>query len=477
MVRSRRQQRRGLRKAQRQRKKLNKPSHRRTRQKKPRQKISRGRTAKAAPRHGLVEAVSQWLPGQWFSQWTVQRGTKWTPQRLFWVAILMTWSADQSLLERFRDARRTLQGLFPKWSLGTSYTGWYQAQAKWITPLQPALTRRLQEQMRQMWRRWQYREGWCALAVDGSRVECPRTKSNQKGLGCAGRKKTGPQLFVTTLWHMGLGIPWDFRIGPGKASERRHLQEMLASLPAKSLVVGDAGFTGYDFYRAILGAQQNFLLRVGANVHLLKKLGYYEREGRDTVYLWPDKQRRRKPLVLRLIKLKKGKQYAYLVTNVMDRQALSDESAGRLYEMRWGVEVFYRSFKQTMQRRKMLSRTPEAAKCELIWVMLGLWLLGLLGVAKIIARGAEPLSWSAALARQRVRQSMRMVVKKGYRDRSLSKALGRAVKDEYLRHGSKKARAWPHKKNEAPPGAPKIQSATRAQCRAAQRLKTKAHAA
>jgi len=29
-----------------------------------------------------------------------------------------------------------------------------------------------------------------------------------------------------------------------------------------------------------------------------------------------------------------------------------------------------------------------------------------------------------------------------------------AVKDEYRRHGSKRARDWPHKKRESPPGPP-----------------------
>lgn len=35
-------------------------------------------------------------------------------------------------------------------------------------------------------------------------------------------------------------------VGPGTASERRHLEEMLADLPPRSLLVADAGFTGSD---------------------------------------------------------------------------------------------------------------------------------------------------------------------------------------------------------------------------------------
>jgi hypothetical protein len=40
---------------------------------------------------------------------------------------------------------------------------------------------------------------------------------------------------MTSLWHMGVGLPWDFRVGPGTDSERRHLEQMLEDLPQKSL--------------------------------------------------------------------------------------------------------------------------------------------------------------------------------------------------------------------------------------------------
>jgi hypothetical protein len=296
-------------------------------------------------------------------------------------------------------------------------------------------------------------------------------------LKCAGRKKTGPQLFVTTLLHMGTGVPWDFRIGPGTASERRHLEDMLADLPRQSLVVADAGFTGYDLYRRISAARQNFLLRVGANVHLLQKLGYVEQEGRDTVYLWPEKNASEPPVVLRLIERRQGKKKMYLVTNILDQRALSAKSAAVFYEMRWGVEVFYRSLKQTLEKRRMLSHTPEAAKCELTWALFGMWLLGLMTVAKILARGGDPLRWSAAKARDRVRQSMRRALGRRHQDRSLVRDLAWATQDSYGRRGSKKARDWPHKKTETPPGNPKIQLATAQQRRAAQRLKAKQAAA
>lgn len=278
------------------------------------------------------------------------------------------------------------------WKLGDSYSGFTAALGKWSPEVVPGIVRRFQQQMRAMaGPRWRVR-GWCAFAGDGTRIETPHTAANETGLGCAGREKSAPQVFLTSLWHMGLGLPWDFRTGPGTDSERRHLEDMLDDLPARSLIVADAGFCGYELCQRILDAGHSFLLRVGGNVTLLTDLGYHFEQKDGLVYLWPDKFRDLPPLVLRLIVLKRGQQTIYLLTNELDPKQLSDEDAAVLYEMRWGVEVGYRSYKQTLSRRTMKSRTPETCLLESQWTMLGLWLLGLLCVTEQLRSQRNPPS-------------------------------------------------------------------------------------
>jgi hypothetical protein len=110
---------------------------------------------------------------------------------------------------------------------------------------------------------------------------------------------------------MGLRLPWSWKMGPSDSSERGHFQEMLIhqSFPENTLFCGDAGFTGYDFWMSIMDHGHHFLIRVGANVRLLTKLGYYARECNRIVYVWPESAARKKqpPLVLRLIHLKSEK--------------------------------------------------------------------------------------------------------------------------------------------------------------------------
>ena len=271
---------------------------------------------------------------------------------------------------------------------------------------------------------------------------------------------------------MGSGLPWAWKSGPSTDAERSHLRDMLCLLPNNALLVADAGFTGYELLRDILAGGRSFLVRVGSNVHLLKELGYAQVESDGTVYLWPGKFRQgHPPLVLRLIVLERKGKKVYLLTS-LSAERFPDEQAGLLYEMRWGVEVFYRSLKQTLARRKMLSRAPRQARAELSWTLLGLQLLGLLSVEQIIASGKDPLSWSVAMSLRVVRLAMRDSRPHGPSGRGgLLGCLCRAVKDAYARRSQKRARNWPHKKREKPPGAPKLRKANETEVRKAKEIR------
>lgn len=381
----------------------------------------------------------------------------------------MAWDEGQNLTIRFENACAAARRAHRHWTLGTSYCGFAEALERATPTLVPTLKRRLQREMLRIAGPYQRRGRWMALAVDGTRIEAPHTAANELGLGCAGKEKTAPQVFLTTLWHMGTGLPWDFRVGPGTASERTHLKRMVPGLPAGALVVADAGFVSYGLCLRLLRHGKHFLLRLGGNVTLLKDLGYYHEERDGLVYLWPKKHRRCRPLVLRLIVLRQGKQDVYLLTDVLDPTQLTDEEAGMLYAMRWGEEVFFRSYKQTMDHRKLLSRRPGTCLAEAQWTVLGFWLLGLMTVSRLIDQGTDPLAMSVAGARDAVRQVLRQhQPRRG--PRSLNGMLRAAVKDTYVRQTSKAARNYPRKKRETPPRPPRIQPATMAEVKQAKTL-------
>lgn len=248
--------------------------------------------------------------------------------------------------------------------------------------------------------------------------------------------------------------------------------QVLACLARFGIRPADAGFVGYDFWKAILDGGHNFVIRVGANVHLIKQLGV-ARQYDHTVYLWPDSAAKKKqlPLVLRLIVINDGKQPVFLVTNLTKSQ-LSDRQAGMIYAARWGIELFFRTFKQTFGCRKLRSRSADNAKVELDWSLLGLWCVCFLGQRELAENGEDPAWLSAAATIKAFQSTLREYrVRPESHEDSLWAKLRIAVLDDYQRASSKTSRNYPRKKKRRAISAPKITRASKQQITAAKELK------
>lgn len=388
-------------------------------------------------------------------------------------AILMAWESSLTLRDRFAVSRELLNTNLPHHKqVGYTYQGFIKAMLGCSDFMMPQLQHHLRQCIKMIAGPHWHRLGWVAFTVDGTKIDCPRTRKNESFFGCAGKAKCAPQQLLTTLLHMGTGLPWAWISGGVNESERDHLRRLIEFLPSAALLVADAGFTGFDLLKQLDSKGVSFLIRIGANVTLLRQLGFGVQEHGNTVYLWPNNRRQRRPLVLRLIVIQspQGMKPVYLITNVDDEAMLSDETAAVLYRMRWGVEVFYRSLKQTLQRRKMRSDAPRQAVLELHWSIIGLLLLGLMSVSGIIGRGKDPLCWSVACALRRVHQAMRKNV---VSLKKFIRKLSEAMKDTYTRKSSKKARDWPHKKSQSPPGIPRLRAAKPSEISRAQHFTTK----
>lgn len=434
-----------------------------------------------------LREVFQWLlAGTEFRALRWRRDSSFSPRGLVLAALLWVWSEESTLTHRFQTARQIARRLWPRdVPARVSYQAFLKLLVRWsdllLVSLKQALRQRLSTTLKARFRL----AGFCVFGVDGSRLELPRTASNaarfapeaarsgrptrlsrrpSRQSDRSRRKKgEGPQLWITTLWHAGTGLVWDWRIGPSDSSERDHLRDMLDQLPPDSLLTADAGFVGYDTWQALLAAGYQFVIRVGGNVRLLQGLGF-ARESAGTVSLWPDQQARRHapPLVLRLVVVHDGRQPWYLVTSVRSTARLSDRQVAEIYRRRWGIELFYRHFKQTFGRRKLRSHTAEHVRCEAHWTMLGLNALLLHAVAELHRHRIPPARLSVAQALRAYRTALRNVDRRADPGESLGGLLARSVIDDYVRT-SKRSRDYPRKRYEPPTQPPTIQPATRQQ--------------
>jgi hypothetical protein len=447
----------------------------------------------SVPHHQALKQALDWLlqPAP-LSDLTFREECTWTPKGLIFTAILWTWSDARALTERFALARKVTMTMAPLAKVpAKSYQAFLKMLKTWTVPLMIALVaafhRRMQTDLAERFEVC----GFAVFGVDGSRLEWPRTESHEQRFSPANarrskskprpnpdrrarsraararrsrqKKTNSPQMWLTTMFHVGTGLPWDWRIGPSDSSERDHLRQMLEALPAAALITADAGFVGYETWKAILESGRHLLIRVGANVRLLRNLGYVK-EKNGLVYLWPDRAaaRNQPPLVLRLVVAQGGKHPVYLVTSVRDETILSDTQVVEIYALRWRIELFYRHFKQTFERRKLRSHSANNAELEATWSLLGLWAMGLHAQVALAGQGVPTRRISVAKLLRAYRRSLRESKSHPDPEESLRELLAKAVIDRYKR-GDKTSRDYPRKKQAGAIGSPKIQLATKAQ--------------
>ena len=414
----------------------------------------------------------------------------WTPQGLTCAALLWAWSSEAALTERFEAARAiAIRACGLSELTAQTYQAFLKLLRAWTATLAMALTaalrRRMQDDLADRFRV----AGFVVFGVDGSRRELPRTASNQRRFAArpkrpsksprrpahtpaAHRKKAdSPQMWLTVMWHVGTGLPWDWRLGPPDRSERDHLKQMIAALPAGALVTADAGFVGSEYWKALRDSGRESLIRVGADVRLLRGLGY-ARERAGLVSLWPDREaaRGQPPLVLRWVVARGARHPVYLVTSVLDEATLPASHVLRAYALRWGVELFYRHFKQTFGRRKLRSHRAEDAEVEAIWSLLGLWSLCLHAEVELASDGIPASRVSVAGLLRAYRAAMREYRSRPRPGESLWERLSEAVIDGY-RRSNKASRDYPRKKREHAIGAPEIRPATELEIETARQIK------
>ena len=468
--------------------------------------------------HQVLREVIAWLlPPALFVGMHVRQGSKWKPRMLAAAALFWATSDRDTLGERFQHARKIIRKIFHWQSApGKTCEGFLKMLRHWNQELLMSVVCELRLRMEQELADPFQIAGFTVFAADGSRVQTPRTKSNQQAFSprrkqkrnqkksktqskrrksqpprkrktqAALRRKTKKQsatsiekkadmtqMWLTLLWHVGTGLPWSWRSGASDSSERHQLLDMLGEMPENSLMTADAGFVGYEFWKTILDADHEFVIRIGANVKLIKQLGY-ARESDHTVYLWPDKAAKKKmpPLVLRLIVIHDGKHPVYLVTSVLSKQRLSDKQAIEIYRYRWGIELFFRTFKQTFGRTKLRSHAAENAKLELDWSLVALWSICLLGQRELRHAGKPPSQLSAAAAIKALQTTMRDYrVRPESPDETLCSMLAHALLDNYVRSSSKTSRDYPTKKKRKRTAPPKIVQATKTQITIATEVK------
>ncbi len=413
-----------------------------------------------------------------FSEYRFHGNIKWSPGDLARIGLLFSWSEKKNVTDAFTEAIKRA-GQLGITITHTTYQGFMGALSNYVHIFIPLLILQLQRKMLKVGGAFREVSGFVPIGFDGSRNNASRTRSNEEEL-CSdkGKRKAAespssvtdprPQAWITLMWHMGLRLPWDWRLGPSDSSERRHVQEMIqeGSFPKNTLFCGDAGFVGYAFWRSILESGHDFLVRVGGNVRLIGETVNFQQLNDDEVLCWPkENQDRQPPLRLRLVRVTIGNADVYLLTSVLSSERLPIESMVSLYKMRWGIEIEFRGLKQTLNGDKLSCRNVDRLYTELHWSLLSMAVAELLALTEQLASQTKEYTPAKRSLAQTMRaiyaclDDLRQCAASGA---DLFTQLANALTDRYLRTSSKKARYRPkvHEKKKNKNKPPEIRRPT-----------------
>lgn len=442
----------------------------------------------------LLRELCHWFAPQdeLFSKKQFHGNTKWNPEQLVTQALIWSWQETKLVTDAFDHALEICDDLGLR-KVAKSYTSMMNSLARYQHVFAHRLRDRFQALAKEVGGQRFETYGWVPIGLDGSRTTAPRSISNEQSY-CApnyGRSRNAkyrrkkwkglrrrrskqnppqpqaPQVWVTLMWHMGLRLPWTWRIGPTSSSERAHVQDMLTEekYPPNTLFCGDAGFTGYSLWSHFSRNRQHFLVRVGGNVRLLKKHAKVKKLSGGSVICWPRAKvdSGEPPLRLRLVQVKVGKTKIWMLTNVLAPRQLTKKQIARLYEMRWGIEVEFRGLKQTVDKDILRCRNPTRLYVELDWAIRAMAVAELLALREQVrdARDGDekeqkydPIERSLANTMRALRKCMRNLHKYSTAANNLLQALADAKVQQYDNRTDKRARYRPPSPDKNPLGEP-----------------------
>jgi hypothetical protein len=384
-----------------------------------------------------------------------RRKPRWDLQPLVLTLLAMTWCCGDSQAERFETGKAFCAASLPKRRRpGEKVEGFQKALAKLPMLVLRALAHGVRRQLAMLFDDSMRVMGFIPLGVDGSRLECPRSAELERYLGKAGKDKSAPNVWITALVHLKLGLLWAWKIGKGNASERAHLQQMLPLLPSAALVVADAGFNGFYLGQALVAAQASFLIRMSAKVTLLSEEQVdVDRFEDGQMYYWPEDAQDggQAPLRVRLIRIraKKKKNDVWLLTNVLDQQRLPAETAAQFYRWRWENEGLFRTYKRTLAKVKLISRSVKLVHREAEVSLLATQLM--LAQGGLVLRGKKCSPRKVLLA---IRDDIHPRSTK--RRPAFASRLAQAQREQRQRTSAKEKRVWTRRGPHKAPKPPKI---------------------
>lgn len=215
--------------------------------------------------------------------------------------------------------------------------------------------------------------GFRVLAVDGSTLVLPDTPLLQDHFGIAKHAKDrGRAMARISILHDVLNrVTYDAIIDEYKQGEQAMAWEHLetADLPEKNVFLLDRGYVSFHLLRHIQDLGQHFCVRIKSNLRVVKQLeesglseGVFRFKPSKSSRAQLCRKRLARPLRVRVMKFKFGKQTVYLMTNLLGTRKYPRFDLGLLFLQRWQVEESFKVKKCRLKIEQFSGFSPEAIR-------------------------------------------------------------------------------------------------------------------
>ena len=248
---------------------------------------------------------------------------------------------------------------------------------------------------------WLWRNRHVKL-VDGTTVQLPDTKRNQKEFPQHGNQSEGvgsPLARLVAITSLATGAVHDLSIGPYKGKgtgENALFRQISESLEESDILLGDSYYCSYFLIALMINQGVDVLFEQ----HGARKTDFRKGKrlaSRDQLITWSKPARpywmtkeeyAQYPDTIAVREVKVCKKI--LVTTLVNKKIAHKKALGELYQMRWHVELDLRNIKTTLGMETLSCKTPEMCRKEVWAFMLAYNLIRFIMAAAAVYAQIEP---------------------------------------------------------------------------------------
>ncbi len=223
--------------------------------------------------------------------------------------------------------------------------------------------------------------GWRVVSLDGSTLDLPDTKENQRAFGRPGASRGAsayPQLRFVSLVENGTHVLFGSQLGRYDVSETTLAQQAVWHVKAGMLCLADRLFFSFPLWKKAAARGADLVWRVKKNMRLpsLKRLpdgSYLSQVYRSE----KDRRRQKNGIVVRVVEYRleavaEAEPIYRLITTIREPERAPAKELAALYHGRWKIETALAELKTHLRGAKIVlrSKTPDLVRQEFYGLMM-----------------------------------------------------------------------------------------------------------